>query len=49
LPGLTTLLVEKRWIDRVLVRLEVKVLLLLFSRLVRLNGEQFIFTETRLV
>ena len=36
-------------VDRALVRLKVMVLLLFFSRLVRLNGEQFIFTEPRLV
>ena len=47
LPGLTTLLVDK--VDRELVGLEVKVLLLLSPRLVRLNGEEVIFIKLRLV
>ena len=45
LPGLTTLLVDK--VDRELVGLEVKVLLLLPPRLVRLNGDEFIFTKLK--
>ena len=47
LPGLTTLLVDK--VDRELVGLEVKVLLLFPSRLLRFNGEQFVFIKQRLV
>ena len=47
LSGLTTLLEDK--VGRELVGLEVKVLLLLPSGLVRLDEEQFIFVKLRLV
>jgi hypothetical protein len=46
LSGLITLLVDK--VERELVGLEVKILLLPPSRLVRLNGEQFILIKNSL-